>query len=490
MEGILNKTWMLLILALAGCKDKDGVDTSDPTSPGDDACSAVEASAADTVKTAITFSWMTDTEGTATVEYGLDGALDLSLASETSGTDHSVTVPLLRSGQTYSWRGTVQTTAGDTITCDTQEVTIAPQPQGILGFNLNISDPERSAVANGYVLFTTLQAEASFVGMIDGTASYVFFQDPSQEDPLMGSVGAHPGLDGRSIVWNVYDRDRNVDVGGIRRVDIRGGDITATRTLNAHHDFVEISEGEFGWLAYNFRENVDVAGTPPTIAASICTDGSCPVASDMIYEGSEGMSDETASTEVMSLLDTITPTWVCEHAEDYDGFVPEYFNLTHANSLIYEESEDVYFMMSRHLDAIFKVERATGDVLWQLGGEGSDFTAIGELFDHGHYSHHWPGGFLVFDNGDHRSPPVSRVAEYSYDEQAMTVELVWEMEEPTGSFIAVLGDARRLSNGNTLIDWSSKGRIQEVTPDKEVVWEAEATIGGLVSRVRFIENFQ
>jgi hypothetical protein len=97
---------------------------------------------------------------------------------------------------------------------------------------------------------------------------------------------------------------------------------------------------------------------------------------------------------------------------------------------------------------------------------------------------------LVFDNGDHRSPPVSRVAEYSYDEQAMTVELVWEMEEPTGSFIAVLGDARRLSNGNTLIDWSSKGRIQEVTPDKEVVWEAEATIGGLVSRVRFIENFQ
>jgi len=486
------KTWTVLFLAMLGCKDKDGGDPKPGTTTGDDACSDLSAAADESVATAVHFSWSTSTEGTATLEFGLDGALDQTASSEAQGTEHAITVPLLKSGQTYSWRGVVETSAGDTITCATQEVSIAPQPQGILGFNLNISDAERSAVAGGYVLFTTLQAQDSFVGMIDGEADYVFFKDPSREDPLFASVRARPGLDGRSIIWNVYDQDRNVDIGGLRRVDIRGGEVTSTRTLNAHHDFVELSDGEFGWLAYEFEEEVSVDGNAPAVAATACTGpgDSCPIASDMIYEGSEGMTDATAPTEVMGLLDTIDPFWACEHAEDYDGFVPDYFNLTHGNSLVYSDTEDAYYVMSRHLDAIFKIDRATGQVVWQLGGRDSQFTATGELFDHGHYSDHWPGGFLVFDNGDHRDPAVSRVAEYSYDEQAMTVELVWEVEEPTGSFIAVLGDARRLPNGNTLIDWSSKGRIQEVTPDKEVVWEAEATIGGLVSRVIFIDDFE
>lgn len=485
----MKMTWVMVVLALVGCKDKkDGGDTA-----AADPCSAVSAVADANVATAVTFSWSADSAGTGTVEFGIDGALDQSRASTESSAEHAITVPLMVSGETYSWRGVVEAD-GETITCDTQEVKLDPQPQGILGFNLNISDESKSAVANGYILFTTLQADASFVGMINGNAEYVFFQNPSLEDPIYSSVRAMPGLDGKSIVWNVYDRDRLVDVGGLRRVDILGGAITSTRTLNAHHDFAEVSDGEFGWLAYDFREDVVVEGQAPGVAAIACTgpDDSCPLASDMIFEVSEGSTAEEGGTEVMNLLDGMgyPPFWLGEHSEDFNGFIPDYFNWSHANSLIYEESEDAYYMMSRHLDAIFKIERSTGQVVWQLGGRESDFTATGEMFDHGHYSHHWPGGFLVFDNGDHKDPQVSRVAEFAYDEQDMTVELVWEMEEPSGSFIEILGDARRLSNGNTLIDWSSKGRLQEVTPDKEVVWEAEATIGGLISRVVFIEGFE
>ncbi len=488
----LKMTWVLVVLALAGCKEKEKCCDTDPAT--DDDCSAVTAVADETVANAVHFSWSTESAGTGKVEYGLDGALDMSTTSGESGTDHALTVPLLKAGHTYSWRGVVETDAGDTITCATQEIALAPEPQGILGLDLTISDPDKSMVANGYVLFTTLQATESFVGLIDGDADYVFTQNVSLEnhdDISFASVRAKPGNDGKSIVWNVYDRDRIVDVGGLRRVDVAGGEITSTRTLNAHHDFLEHADGTFAWLAYDLREDIELIGDAPAIAATACGPTGCPVASDMIFEGAEGSADIGGETEVMNLLDGIDfdPFWICSDSDDYDGFVPGYFNWSHGNSLIYEQSEDAYYLMSRHLDALFKIDRSTGNILWQLGGVNSDFAGA-DMFAHGHYSHHWPGGFLVFDNGDHKDPEVSRVAEFAYDEQAMTVELVWEQVEPSESFIAVLGDARRLSNGNTLIDWSAKGRIQEVTPDHEVVWEAEASIGGLISRVTFIEGFE
>ena len=100
----------------------------------------------------------------------------------------------------------------------------------------------------------------------------------------------------------------------------------------------------------------------------------------------------------------------------------------------------------------------------------------------------WDGGMVVFDNGDHHDPQVSGVVEYAWDEASRTVEQVWRHTDPDGRFTSMMGDVRKLPSGNYLVSWSALGTIEEITPDHEVVWRANAGVGMVVGRVRWIED--
>ena len=77
------------------------------------------------------------------------------------------------------------------------------------------------------------------------------------------------------------------------------------------------------------------------------------------------------------------------------------------------------------------------------------------------------GNLLIFDNGVTRGH--SRVIELD----PVTGEVVWEyLADPVGEFFSKWrGSNQRLANGNTLICESERGRVFEVTPTGEVVWE-------------------
>ena len=47
---------------------------------------------------------------------------------------------------------------------------------------------------------------------------------------------------------------------------------------------------------------------------------------------------------------------------------------THANVLQYDESDDSYVVSFRSLDSIQKIDRASGNTVWILGGNESDFA--------------------------------------------------------------------------------------------------------------------
>jgi outer membrane protein assembly factor BamB len=108
--------------------------------------------------------------------------------------------------------------------------------------------------------------------------------------------------------------------------------------------------------------------------------------------------------------------------------------------------------------------------------------------DHGHLSDLWEDGALVFDNGDHRPDLRSRVVEYRLDLQAGTFQQTWEYWHPEGMHIPILGDARRLPDGNKLIAWSSQGRLVEVTPDGDEVWSVQTDVGAIWGRVRWLDD--
>ena len=106
---------------------------------------------------------------------------------------------------------------------------------------------------------------------------------------------------------------------------------------------------------------------------------------------------------------------------------------------------------------------------------------------HGHMSEAWEDRLLLFDNGNHREDQTSRVVEFQVDPDQGTLEEVWSFVHPDGRHISHLGDARRLPGGNTLISWSPEGRVMEVTPDGDIVWEIR--VDQKIGRVEFVPDW-
>jgi len=83
--------------------------------------------------------------------------------------------------------------------------------------------------------------------------------------------------------------------------------------------------------------------------------------------------------------------------------------------------------------------------------------------------------YTLFDNGTGHSPPASRALEYAINTDHMTATLAWEFRNEMGSgFVRNMGNAQRLSNGNTHVNWSYGNNYPiatEVTPEGEKVFE-------------------
>ena len=162
---------------------------------------------------------------------------------------------------------------------------------------------------------------------------------------------------------------------------------------------------------------------------------------------------------------------------------------------------DNIIMDSREANIMWIVDHESGKVVWQVG---PDFTKSRELRIFGtiigpHHTHMIPeglpgaGNVMVYDNGGwggYGAPSQvsrmglkserrdgSRVVEFD----PITMKIVWECKDANAIvgfpftahhfYSPLTSDAQRLENGNTLICEGTSGRIMEVAPDMEVVWE-------------------
>jgi hypothetical protein len=136
---------------------------------------------------------------------------------------------------------------------------------------------------------------------------------------------------------------------------------------------------------------------------------------------------------------------------------------THANSV--GELADANLILSfRNLSTVVIIDRGTGEIIWRLGCE----TLANQ-----HYPHELPNGnVLIFDNGTYR-PNIALNYSRVIEVDRKTKKIVWEYTDtPLHNFFSpYISGAQRLQNGNTLITEGNYGRLFEVTPKKEVVWE-------------------
>lgn len=144
----------------------------------------------------------------------------------------------------------------------------------------------------------------------------------------------------------------------------------------------------------------------------------------------------------------------------------------HCNAV--EPDGEAVLLSNRHLSNVVKINRATGAVIWQLGGVGNDFAFVNDSgFERQHDIRRLANGRLtLFDNGG-AGRGYSRAVEYAIDEPGRVVTRMWEYRGP---WAFCCGNAQRLPGGNTLINWGpAHPTITEIDNAGQVVFAADTT---------------
>jgi Arylsulfotransferase (ASST) len=128
----------------------------------------------------------------------------------------------------------------------------------------------------------------------------------------------------------------------------------------------------------------------------------------------------------------------------------------HLNSIDLDADGNLV-LSARHTNAIYKIDRQTGDVIWRLGGKRSDFTMRpGSEFSLQHDARVQPDQTLtLFDNVAEDLPARgrrSRGITLAVDPEQRTATLVREIEHPDGVLSPTQGSMQRL-DGGAFIGW-------------------------------------
>jgi hypothetical protein len=155
----------------------------------------------------------------------------------------------------------------------------------------------------------------------------------------------------------------------------------------------------------------------------------------------------------------------------------------HFNSV--EWTGDGFIVSFRNMDAIYKIDYATKNVRWKLGGSRTpeSLAVSGDSVESivaQHDARVVPGGtatvydITIFDNGSTADRPP-RMVRYRIDEQAGTATFVEALHDPIAPDSFCCGSARLLPTGNYVVAWGATPWITESEPDGTQVLRIDAT---------------
>jgi len=141
----------------------------------------------------------------------------------------------------------------------------------------------------------------------------------------------------------------------------------------------------------------------------------------------------------------------------------------HLNAVVVDPSDQNLLLSFRHLDAILKVRRSDGVILWRLGGPNDTFgTTPEQKTSHQHFPAFLPDGRLrVFDNGN--ATKATRIVTYRLDEESHEVDSFDAY--PIGSFTVAMGSVQTAGTSSLFL-----GLGEPNTPGPSVI-EVNRTTG-------------
>lgn len=155
---------------------------------------------------------------------------------------------------------------------------------------------------------------------------------------------------------------------------------------------------------------------------------------------------------------------------------------------------------TRQGNVVLIIEKKTGKIVWRLGPvfPGSEYSAdlrirkknlprpVDQISGQ-HDAHLIPeglpgaGNLLLVDNQGAAGFPPAALGKYAgsrvLEIDPVKKEIVWQYtgensgRQPWSFFSSFVSSARRLPNGNTLVDEGMNGRFFQITPKGDIVWE-------------------
>ena len=188
----------------------------------------------------------------------------------------------------------------------------------------------------------------------------------------------------------------------------------------------------------------------------------------------------------------------------------ESIDVTHSNTIYYDEDEDMIYYMSRNTDTFWKIDHATKEIIWGLGKHGDfalyrqDGTPKSSLFSHPHAVEKVDNNtFILFDNdAKNETQPSSRnskMMEIVINESEMTARVNWTWAGGGEYWSNQYGDADRLPNLHrfgTFGTYSHYGgdygpRLVEVDDSGNIVWQLDFEYNpGILYRIYRAERFR
>ena len=167
----------------------------------------------------------------------------------------------------------------------------------------------------------------------------------------------------------------------------------------------------------------------------------------------------------------------------------------HINA-VHLDTDGNLLISSRFTWTIYKVNRRTGAMMWQLGGKHSTFAIkaapgqkldrAGEIFAFQHDPEALGGNvYTVFDNesdGQSTLYSSSRAVTISLDLATGTATLIKSVNQPEGLTGGATGSAQTTKNGDLFVSWGGLSYFSEFSPSGKLLFNAELADGAATYR--------
>lgn len=452
------------VAALLGACVDPGKDTDaarDSAAPADElTVDGLEVSVA-TIATVLEVRWRTDAplRSDVTATFG-DETITLS-ETEADSEHHAVLV-----GFPPQTEVTVRVTADGTDAAAAAVATTGALPPWVPDLTYDALEPD--AAEPGIRIAPVILPTGGGVIGVDARGRVVWSYPP--QEPLMEfPYRTRRSLDGEALLLNSNADSVDMDA-KLYRIPLTGDHVTVIPVRGAHSDFAEYTPGGYLALGWDIR---DVG------------DGRLVLGDTILERAPDG-----TERVVWSVWDDFSP----DLSQTYSSFYPadpSVEDWSHVNSLAYDPTTDRALVTTTWNSAVVAVDRASGELAWwfnDFGGTYASEDPPGRV-DFPHSVQPIDGGVLVFSRGNFNSPGAcSSAVDVALDDVALTSRETWRHTADDCLLVTFLGGAERLPGGNTLISWTTAGRLDEVTPLGDLAWSVGTPIGAAFGYAALVDG--